>query len=217
MNEVWFIRHGESMANAGEIAIDRGSTVLTPKGHEQAKAASLRVTKRPDLIVVTPYIRTQLTAQPLRVRYPDVPCETFDLYEYSALSEKNYVGRTSLQRTPQMKAIWERNDPYYNDGPGAESFSDMVGRIMAAVERLRTYKNKFIVVYAHGYIVQATRLLLGKPGLSAKEIMRLLPYYMEHSPIENCAILRVEMDHKATRIHEEDFEKLIVPQIFKGD
>jgi len=205
------------MANAGEVAVDRGSTVLTPKGQEQAKAVALRITKRPDLIVVTPYLRTQQTAQPLRQRFPDVPCETFDLYEYSAIADQNYVGRTSLQRSPQMKAIWERNDPDYNDGPGAESFSEMLNRIKSAVQRLRTYKNKFIIVYAHGYIVQTTRLLLGKPGLLDKEIMKLLPYYMEHSPIENCSILRTEMDAKETRIHEEDFQTLIAPQTFKGD
>lgn len=217
MNEVWFIRHGESMANAGEVAVDRGSTVLTPKGHEQAKAAAARVTKRPDLIIFTPYVRTQLTAQPLRDKYPDVPCEMFDLYEYSAIADAGYVGRTSLQRGPKMKEIWERNDPAWVDGPGAESFTAMLDRIRTAIARMRTYKNKFIVVYAHGYIVQTTRLLLGKPGLSDKEIMKLLPYYMEHSPIENCAVLRIEMDEKSTCIHEEDFQKVATPQVFKGD
>ena len=217
MTDVWFIRHGESRSNAGEVAVDRGSTRLTDKGEEQAKAAALKITKQPDLIVVTPYIRTQQTAQPLRERYPNVPCETWDLFEFSALSDENYVNRTWTQRTPTMRALWEANDPDYVDGPGAESFSGMVGRINTALKRLHEYKNKFILVYAHGYIIQTTRLMLGKPGLSAKELMKLIPYYMEHSPIENGSILRLEMDAKGMRIHEEDLQNLIIGHAFKGD
>lgn len=217
MTDVWFIRHGESLSNAGEVAIDRSSTKLTDKGWEQASAAALQVNRQPDLIVVTPYIRTQQTAQPLRERYPNAPCETWDLFEFSALSEENYVNRTWTQRTPMMRALWERNDPEYIDGAGAESFSGMLGRITTALARLRTYKDKFIVVFAHGYIIQTTRLLLGKPGLSVKEIMKLIPYYMEHSPIENGSILRIEMDEKGMRIHEEDFQKLIAPHAFHGN
>jgi broad specificity phosphatase PhoE len=198
--------------------MDRGSTKLTDKGLEQAKAAALKITKQPDLIVVTPYIRTQQTAQPLRERYPNVPCETWDLYEFSALANDNYVNRTWIERTPMMRALWERNDPEYVDGPGAESFSGMLKRITTALERLRTYKDKFIVVYAHGYIIQTTRLLLGKPGLSPKDLMKIIPYYQQHSPIENGSITRVEMDAKGMRIHEEDLQNLIAGHhVFKGD
>jgi probable phosphoglycerate mutase len=217
MTSVWFIRHGESMSNAGEVAVDRGSTKLTDKGQEQARCAALKITRQPNLIVVTPYIRTHQTAQPLRERYPNVPCETWDLFEFSALSDENYVSRTWMQRRPMMRDLWERNDPEYVDGTGAESFAGMLGRINTALERLRTYKDKFIIVYAHGYIIQATRLLLGKPGLTPKKLMELLPYYMEHSPIENCSVTRVEIDAKGMRIHEEDFQNLIVGQTFKGD
>jgi broad specificity phosphatase PhoE len=217
MPDVWFIRHGESMSNAGEVAVDRGSTPLTVKGQEQARNVSLKITQRPDLIVVTPYIRTHLTAQPLRERYPDVPCETWDLHEFSALSEDNYINRTWMERTPMMRALWERNDPEYVDGAGAESFSAMAGRINTGLSRLRERKEKFIVVFAHGYIIQTTRLLLGKPELSVKEVMKSIPSYMEHSPIENCAITRVEMDERGIRIHEEDFKNLETGHAFEGN
>ena len=217
MSTIWFIRHGESMSNAGEVAVDRGSTKLTDKGWEQARCAALKVTRQPDLIVVTPYIRTHQTAQPLREKFPNVPCETWDLFEFSALSDENYLTRTWMQRTPMMRALWERNDPDYNDGAGAESFSDMLKRINTALERLRTYKDKFIIVYAHGYIIQATRLLLGKPGITHKKLMELLPYYMEHSPIENCSVTRLESDGQILRVHEEDFQNLIAPHVFKGN
>lgn len=217
MPDVWFIRHGESMANAGEVAVDRGSTCLTEKGQEQARNVSLKIPSRPDLIVVTPYIRTHQTAEPLRERYADVPCETWDLYEFSALSEDNYVNRTWTQRTPLMHAYWERNDPAHVDGAGAESFSAMTGRISAGLSRLRQRQEKFIVVFAHGYIIQTMRLMLGKPEFSPTALMKSVPYYMEHSPIENCAIIRIEMDAQGMRVHEEDFKSLETGHAFEGN
>jgi broad specificity phosphatase PhoE len=217
MPNVWFIRHGESTSNAGEVAVDRGSTVLTELGQEQARNVSLKIDQRPDMIVVTPYIRTQQTAQPLRERYPDVPCEIWDLYEFSALSEDNYVNRTWTQRTPMMHAYWKRNDPASVDGTGAESFLAMTGRISAGLSRLRERKEKFIVVFAHGYIIQTMRLMLGKPGVSMKSLMKSVPYYMEHSPIDNGAIIRVEMDAQGMRVHEEDFKSLETGHAFEGD
>jgi len=217
MPDVWFIRHGESRSNAGEVAVDRGSTLLTDKGQEQARNVSLKITTRPDLIVVTSYIRTHQTAQPLRERYPDVPREIWNLHEFSALSEDNYINRTWTQRTPMMRALWERNDPEYVDGAGAESFAAMTGRISTALTRLRVRPEKFIVVFAHGYIIQTTRLMLGKPELSTKALMKSIPHYMEHSPIENCSITRVEMDAAGVRIHEEDFKNLETGHAFEGD
>ncbi len=217
MPNVWFIRHGESRANAGEVAVDRGSTMLSEKGQAQAKDVSLKVVSRPDLIVVTPYVRTHQTAAPLRARYPDVPCETWDLYEFSALSEENYINKTWVQRHPAMQALWERNDPDYVDGAGAESFSGMTQRISTGLTRLRGRPEKFIVVFAHGYIIQTLRLMLGKPGVSPKALMKSVPHYMELSPIENGAITRVEMDAQGMRVHEEDFTNLETGHAFEGD
>jgi broad specificity phosphatase PhoE len=217
MSDVWFIRHGESMSNAGEVAIDRGSTVLTEKGAEQARNVSFKVTARPDLIVVTPYVRTTLTAKPLLERYPDVPRETWDLHEFSALSEENYLNKTWQDRRPAMRALWELNDPEYVDGAGAESFSGMVGRINTALTRLQARPEKFIVVFAHGYIIQTTRLLLSQPELSLKSLMRSVPYYMNHRPIDNCDVIRLTRGPDGFSVHEEDFKVLDIEQAFAGD
>lgn len=208
MPEVWFIRHGESTSNAGDVAQDRGSTVLTALGQSQAEAVSLKVNRRPDLIVTTPYVRTGLTARPLLERYSGVPVETWELHEFSALSDDNYINRTWHERRPAMQAFWAKNDPDHVDGSGAESFSAFVGRIQAGLDRLQRRTEGFIVVFAHGYVLQTLRLMLSNPGLSRRDLMKAVPYYMEHSMIENCGIVRVEMDAQGPRLHEEDFRPL---------
>jgi broad specificity phosphatase PhoE len=75
MAEVWFIRHGQSIANAGQVTEGTASVPLTALGHQQALAVSTLITTAPDLIVVTPYLRTQQTAVPTLEKFPDVGLE----------------------------------------------------------------------------------------------------------------------------------------------
>ncbi len=206
--EIWFIRHGESTTNAGEISTDKFSTPLTALGQEQAKAASLAVTRAPELIVVTPYIRTHLTAKPLQERFPESPREIWDLHEFSALSDENYSNRTWTERIPLMQDFWERNDPDYVDGAGAESFSAMAGRVRAALGRLQTREESFTVVFAHGYIIQTARLILAHPKLPEKELMRKLARSTRTSHIENCAITRVLKNAGQLSLHAEDLANM---------
>ncbi len=206
--EIWFIRHGESTTNAGEISQDKFSTQLTARGQEQAKAASLAVPHAPGLIVVTPYIRTHLTAEPLQRRFPKSPREIWDLHEFSALSDENYSNRTWTERIPLMQAFWERNDPDYVDGAGAESFSDMAGRVRAALDKLQTREESFTVVFAHGYIIQTARLILAQPDLPEKELMQKLAHSTRTSHIENCAITRVLKSAGNLSLHAEDLKNM---------
>lgn len=104
MAEVWFIRHGESTSNAGETTSDTSIVELTERGRQQAKAASLVLPRPPDLVVVTPYLRTQQTARPTLDRFPSARCETWALQEFSPLSSAAYAGKNAGQRAPFVKA-----------------------------------------------------------------------------------------------------------------
>ena len=90
---------------------------------------------------------------------------------------------------------------------------------LTAVDAGRSCKHteQFIVVFAHGYIIQTVRLMLGKAGLSLPALMKSVPYYTEHSMVENCSVTRVEMDAAGMRVHEEDFKILAEAHAFEGD
>lgn len=212
MSDVWFIRHGESTTNAGEISQDRHSTRLTALGEEQAAAVSLKIPRAPDLIIVTPYIRTHLTAAPLRARFPASPVEEWPLHEFAALGDHNYTNRTWTERVPLMKEFWERNDPDYVDGAGAESFSGMTQRILTGFDRLKQRQENFTVLFAHGYILQMVRLLLARPQLPMKELMRQMYHSTRHSHIENCSIIRVHKKAEGLRLSDEDLHALTSEQ-----
>ena len=71
-----FVRHGESTGNAGSSCNDLAKLELTEKGREQARQIADEWTEAPALIVVSPYLRAQQTAQPTRDRFWVVLTET---------------------------------------------------------------------------------------------------------------------------------------------
>src|SRR5438270_13987087 len=80
------VRHGQSVTNAGGRAADQVSNLLTELGRAQALGFSERLTCKPALIVVSPFLRAQQTAEPLRRRFPDVPVEECPIQEVSFLN-----------------------------------------------------------------------------------------------------------------------------------
>ena len=82
---VYLIRHAESVSNAGERTASHGGAELSSEGRRQAEALTARIGFCPDLIVVSPFVRTRQTAEPLRQKYPDVPVEEWPVQEFSFL------------------------------------------------------------------------------------------------------------------------------------
>ena len=98
MPTIQLIRHAESEGNAGLPTNDPASIPLTHHGYEQAAALAATFTTAPDLIIVSPFIRTQQTAAPLIARFPEVPVEKWAVQEFTYLNPNKYLGTTETQR-----------------------------------------------------------------------------------------------------------------------
>ena len=151
MSSIQLIRHAESEGNAGLPTHDPASIPLTQRGHEQATALAATFTAAPDLIVVSPFIRTQQTAAPLITLFPEVPVEEWAVQEFTYLNPIKYIGTTETQRGTLAQGYWNRCDPHGNDGGGAESFADLITRIDALETRLWQYVGKSVVIFMHGF------------------------------------------------------------------
>ena len=81
MKTIRFIRHAESVANAGLPTTDPGAIPLTESGKlAAALAASEYDGPEPDLIVVSPYLRARQTAEPFIARFPGAEVETWPVH-----------------------------------------------------------------------------------------------------------------------------------------
>ena len=194
-----FIRHGQSTGNAGIPADDLSLLELTELGDQQASEVASSWTDRPTLIVTSPYLRTVQTAAPTVTRFADVAIETWAIQEFTYLDTERWNATLSSVRRPFVEAYWDRADPEYVDGVGAESFSTLLRRARVALDRLEALAaDSLVYVFSHGQFIQAVHLLLRFPDLSDQELMaRFWPFNAEH-PIGNCD--RIEIFCRETAV-----------------
>jgi 2,3-bisphosphoglycerate-dependent phosphoglycerate mutase len=171
--KVFLIRHGQSVANAGGRTSDHDTNPLTELGRTQASDFAGRVPCTPTLIVVSPFLRTQQTAAPLRQRFPEVPVEEWPIQEFTFLDPTNHKDTTEEDRQPQVTSYWQRQDPAFIGGPGAESFAQFLDRAREAAHRIvtRNPAGGCIVIFTHGYFMQAFRLVMRFPNATNAELM----------------------------------------------
>lgn len=155
MKTIWFIRHAESLSNAGFPTDTPHEIGLSEKGLAQAEALGVQWQAELDLIVVSRYSRTGFTAAPLLKKMPQVPVITLPVHELTFLAPSRYVGTTETLRREPARQYWERCDPDYCDGDGAESFRAFCERIDASLQPLRELAEQRIAVVCHAYVIKA--------------------------------------------------------------
>lgn len=191
---ILLIRHGQSVANAGGTPPDHITNPLTELGHAQAKAFADGFSCEPTLFLVSPYTRAQQTSVPLRQRYPGVPIEEWPIYEFNYLEPGRLKNTSEEQQMPHILKFWEKNDPAHTDGPGAESFSIFLSRVRDVIKRLTQLKSDgCIVVFTHGFFMQAVRILLLFPTATDQQLISNFRRFHFVHFIENLEAVELEV------------------------
>jgi probable phosphoglycerate mutase len=166
------VRHGQSVGNAGGRTADQVSNPLTKLGRVQSREFAEHLDYNPTLFVTSSFLRAQQTAEPLRQRFPDVPVEEWPIHEFSFLNPELHRGTSEADRESHVLAYWQREDPAYIDGPEAESFTMFLDRAREAIRRLvSSNPGGCVVIFTHGFFMQAFRLVLLFPNATDAELM----------------------------------------------
>jgi broad specificity phosphatase PhoE len=191
---VWLIRHAESEANAGLPTSGPADIPLTRRGVRQAKYVADRLEEAPALIVASPYLRTQQTAQPTIERFPTVESQVWPVQEFTYISPDRCYNTTVKDRRPMVEAYWDRADPAYVDGEGAESFCALIDRVGNLAGRLRAYGDELIVIFTHGQFIRALvwTLLTGSTAHAAESMRQFRPFAAAF-PVPNASIMRLQV------------------------
>jgi probable phosphoglycerate mutase len=185
-----FIRHGESTGNVDIPASDHSQIALTERGHAQAVAVAEAWTDRPEVIALSPYLRTILTAEPTIQRFPDVPVEVLPMQEFTYLEPSRWNGTSRNQRLPHIEAYWKAAEPDYCDGPGAESFSTLLVRVATTLARLEQLNSGALALaFSHGQFMQAVRMSLLFPHWDNKQKMEHFWLFDQENPIQNAGLV----------------------------
>ena len=101
MKEILWIRHAQSIGNAGMPTENRSSFPLSAVGYEQAEALAKKIPFTPDLIVSSPFRRAWETAAPTSARYPAVKMEIWpEIHEFTY--QRRAAARASKRIGPPL-------------------------------------------------------------------------------------------------------------------
>lgn len=149
MARIYFIRHGESVANAGGVTMAHAIIPLSPLGVAQAATVADILDVEPSKVLVSKYLRARDTAQPFCDKV-GCPADVHPLlHEFSALDAATLEGMTGAQRRPIADAYWKTADPGVRMGPQADTFLEFnvrVAEFMAELPRLPDQ----CVLFGHG-------------------------------------------------------------------
>lgn len=190
LKDIWFVRHAESVTNAGGAWGAPATIPLTETGHVQAKlvAEALYNQPKPSLIVTSPYIRTFETAKPTLAKWPDVPHETWPVHEFTYLSPSRLGVTTVAMRMSDADTYWDREDPDYSDGSDAESFRDLMNRVDRLIERIHDLQHDKALIFSHGQFLKALFFRLERLDQSGLISMAELRQFSRDFAIHNTAI-----------------------------
>jgi broad specificity phosphatase PhoE len=187
------IRHAQSAANAGLPATSPDSISLTKLGHSQAQTFADRIASAPGLVVASPFERAIHTALPLSKRFPDAPLEIWPVEEFTYLSPSRFAGTTQRDRKPVADAYWIKGDKEEIDGPGAESFVDLLRRAEMTLGRLAIFEASNILVFCHGQLIRCGVVHPLRRRCWHAKNMRLFRKLDTKDPLPNCAGYDLEL------------------------
>lgn len=185
----YFVRHGESEANAARRFAGRSDSPLTERGRQQAGVvAAALADKKFDRIVATPLHRSLDTAKVIAERHA-LPVEIEpDLMEID-------VGDKTGAVYDEIKGLPEWRDDAFVAWPNGETLEQVLERSLGALRRLaKRTPGGTVLVVGHGGV---TRILVS-------HFLGILPQ-LDRSPAHNTNLTVLVLDGDTGRL-EKVFE-----------
>ena len=149
MKTLYLIRHAQSAANAGGTSLPDREIPLSAEGAQQAAELMCRLPEN-RRVFVSEMRRTHETAAPYCARHgicPEIlPC----LNEFSYLPFAAVQGLDASARKPLAEAYWQRTDPHFSAGDGADTFAEFDGRVSDFMHRAWPELPHGSLLFGHG-------------------------------------------------------------------
>ena len=150
---LYVVRHGESEANLHGKYSGHYDTPLTPKGLEQAKQLTEKLSEiNFKIIISSSLIRARQTAQNINNVF-NVPLIVSD--EFKERNMGVYEGLTQNEIIEKFPDLWERKcTRQWNDAPtNGETYQQFDERITKALLNLeKEYPEKSVLLVTHGFV-----------------------------------------------------------------
>ncbi len=191
---IYFVRHGESTANAGGLR-QGANSVLTDKGFKQAEFIAKRLKNLPiEVLISSTYLRAKQTAEVIG------QASGHEIIFSDLLVERRNPSRSINKHIddPEWKEIFEDIWKNYNNPDwrfeDAENGVDLLQRAKEALDFILARPESRIVVVTHGLFLKVilTQILSG--GKSSLELINNL---LSSFRVDNTGVSIVEYDNSA--------------------
>ncbi len=191
------VRHGESTGNVAAAAAETGrleeidiperdaDVPLSDTGREQAKAVGVWLAERPpDLVVVSPYLRTVQTAEIALADLQGVPVRRDERLRDRELGVLDLLTTHGVQTRLPAEAVRRRRlGKFYYRPPGGESWADVALRLRALLGDLRRdHDGGRVLLFGHEAVVFLLRYLIEE--LTEQQLMEIA----RDGTIANCSV-----------------------------
>jgi len=201
MTQAIFIRHAQSAANVGLPTANFALVPLTEVGLEQAQALADSWPFTPSRMILSPYLRTRQTAAPMIERFPQVPVDTWDIYEFTLWNPLVWGGSEPRDAMEAVTRYWSDADPEHREAGQAESFAELLRRAESVFSRLQMMETQTpVLLFTHGHFIQALRLTVLHPEWTDRQKMREFMAFDDAHWVQNTQQVRAEFDGKLWRI-----------------
>ena len=148
--QITFVRHGQSMANTGAPSVAHHAIALSEAGRQQAQALVSLLPSNPQRVLVSPYDRTQATAQPYCAHWGVQTEAVHLLHEFDAIAFALIAGMVGTQRSAVATQYWEKADPRLRTGDEVETFYEFALRVEQFRQQWLPQLPDRTVVFGHG-------------------------------------------------------------------
>jgi len=185
-----FVRHGQSLANAGGVTMDDAAIPLTDLGLAQAAEVAELLPARPTDVFTSPFERAVRTSRPYCERVGMTGSELPILSEFSAIDPVLIAGMTGEDRRPIADAYWAAADPHKRMGTRADTFAEFATRVLEFRQSHMPALTAEVVVFGHGiWLGMLIWQLLGFP-VEGAAAMKAFRKFQLGLPLKNCVVYR---------------------------
>lgn len=186
MSHIYFVRHGESEANAGGVSRPDKQLALSHKGKEQAQSVIPQLPK-PQKVFVSEMRRTQQTAKPFCEHWQIKPEICSLLNEFSYLDFQLIEGLKAEQRKAHSEAYWQKWDIDYRTSKQVDSFRQFSQRVFDFRQKMTTFEPN-TVCFGHGIWIA---MLLWQQAGNDPFDMKGFRLWQLNLPMPNCHIEKI--------------------------
>ncbi len=208
---LWIVRHGESAGNVARVAaieaelhlIDIATrdcdVPLSELGQRQSLVlgewfSQLPENERPQVILCSPYIRAQQTAQ-LILEGANLDPDDLTMVIDERLREKEFGILDRLtsfgiaEQHPDQAEFRRLLGKFYHRPPGGESWCDVILRLRSVIDTIsREYSGERVMIVCHSVVVLCLRYLL--EHMTEEQILEI----DRTDEVANCAVTKYQFE-----------------------